>query len=77
MATNSGGIQQRIMEERQRITDDGDPLFEGIEIELGKHGQNGSLKHTVPNEAVRIMGLSADDSVKIDVYQNGYIVQKQ
>jgi len=64
------------MDERQTVSDAGEPLLTRT-VEVGSHGSNGSLKHTIPKTAVDLLDLTDADSVTVDIYQNGYVVRKE
>jgi len=75
MATSNGGIQERIMAEREQIADAEEPLVSKT-VQVGTHGQHGSLKHTVPATIAQLLDLDAEDEVVIEGYQDGYVVRK-
>ena len=65
-------VQERIMAERETIADEGEPI-ESFERSLNKRG--GSLGHTVPKMARRVLDVDSDDDVLIEVYHDGYVVR--
>jgi len=67
--------QEQLLEQRARIADGGEPLFTR-EREVNHEGRS-TLKHSIPRVAVDLVGLTDDDTVVIDVYDDGYFVRKK
>jgi len=67
-------IRKRIMSERQQLTEQGEPL-QTVERSVNADGRDG-LKHTIPVMSQDLMEVSDKDNVKIDIYQDGYVVRK-
>lgn len=75
MGTRTGGTSQEIMDERDEIADEDEPLWD-TDVDVGPHG-NGSLKHTIPSEFVEMADLTKDDQVNIEIYRDHYVVRKK
>ena len=77
MATgNRQTVKQCVIDER--VTDSGrtEPLFNET-VSVTDHGSTStSLRQTIPSVAVSILNLDGDDEVRVEVYQDGYWVEK-
>ena len=67
--------QEQLLEQRAKIADGGEPLFTR-ERAVNQEGQV-TLKHSIPRVAVDLLGLTDEDTVAIEVYDDGYFVRKK
>jgi len=74
MGVRNDEVQEKIMAEREAVTDSSEPLLT-VEMEIHVNGK-ASLRHTIPNQARDVLDLTEDDSVKIDIFEHGYFVRK-
>lgn len=64
---------ERILSHRQEITDGGEPTLTRRR-QVNEANGHGSLKHTIPSVAVEMLSLTANDEVRIEIYDDGYFV---
>lgn len=75
-AGNTQAVKEQVLDERVSSSPDLEPLFDP-EISVVSAGSNGdgSLRHTIPEEAVSLLDLTTDDDVIVEIYQDGYWVE--
>jgi hypothetical protein len=64
-------VESRIMTERERLCEDGEPLF--TRTRSVREGED-ELRHNIPKIAVEGIGIDGDSEAVIEIYQNGYVV---
>jgi len=71
----ASSAREDLMKARKQLSDGGEPLFTRTR-EVNAEGRS-SLKHGIPHEAVELLDLTADDSVEIEIFDDGYVVKKE
>lgn len=64
--------QDGLMAHRSEVIGDGEPLFT-VSCSVQELGPS-SLGHTTPREARGLLGLTAEDDVRVEIYEDGYFV---
>jgi len=68
-------VGDRIMAERENLTDDGEPLLTFERSVRSDGGRTTGYQHNIPLEVVRLLNIDASDDVRIECYQDGYVVR--
>ena len=75
MAVKNGEVSDDVVEQKQSMVNEKEPVFEDLEREVGTTGECETVYHTVPSEIRKLLELSDDDTVSIDAYKDGYWVE--
>jgi len=67
-------IQDRLMDEREKRRDEGEPLLTE-EVAVGNANGDGTLQHSIPLAARNILDLCDEDNVELHIYEDGYWVE--
>lgn len=67
-------VDDRIMSERKRVADAGEPIVTE-ERSVRPDGGGSGFKHNIPEQAVEIIGVEKTSKAVIDVYADGYVVR--
>jgi hypothetical protein len=72
-----GSIPDQVMEARQEIASDGEPLFTRERC-VRDYSSSGELYHNIPEIAVELLDIDPDeDELEIEVFHDGYYVSKK
>jgi len=66
-------VENRIMSERKRLADDGEPIVTE-KRSVRPDGGGSGLKHNIPETAVDIIGVDQESTAVIDIFDDGYVV---
>jgi len=69
-------IEGRIMSEREKLADRGEPLFSCSRSVRQDGSRENCFTHNIPREAVSLLDIEESDSVLIEIYQDGYVVRR-
>jgi hypothetical protein len=68
-------IEDGILSERQELAEEAEPLLTFQRSVRSDGGRTTGYQHNIPLEIVRLLELDTSDDVRIECYQDGYVVR--